>query len=119
MPFTVTTEYEISYQQVADLMDNALEGGSNHWLNRVEPPYENVAAYADSSSYLPGMKPREFYADDDSVAYQFNREAITKGLRIMATDHARHFSDILNDNVDADTADVFLQCVLFGDVIYG
>lgn len=29
------------------------------------------------------------------------------------------FAEILDDNADANTGDVFLQCCLFGDVIYG
>jgi hypothetical protein len=44
---------------------------------------------------------------------------VTKGLEIMATKYARHFADLVSENDDADTHDVFLQCALFGEVVYG
>ena len=33
--------------------------------------------------------------------------------------HPRHWEDVLNENTDADTGDVFLQLALWGEVIYG
>ena len=45
--------------------------------------------------------------------------AIKKGLQIMAEKYPRHMGDFLNENDDADTGDVFLQCCLFGEAIYG
>jgi len=46
-------------------------------------------------------------------------DAIKKGLQIIAEKYPRHMGDFLNENDDADTGDVFLQCCLFGDAIYG
>lgn len=48
-----------------------------------------------------------------------NKSKIEKGLAIFAEDHPRHFADFLSENDDATTADVFIQCVLFGKEIFG
>jgi hypothetical protein len=37
----------------------------------------------------------------------------------MSADQASHMSDLLEGRDDYITADVWLQCSLFGDVIYG
>lgn len=37
----------------------------------------------------------------------------------MATESPRHFGDLLSENDDAATHDVFIQHVLFSEVIYG
>ena len=39
--------------------------------------------------------------------------------QIMADKFPRHFANILNENDDAETGDVFLQCCLWGDIVYG
>ena len=42
-----------------------------------------------------------------------------KGLDLMAGEHQRHWQDFINENDDADTADVFMQLCLFGEIVYG
>ncbi len=48
-----------------------------------------------------------------------NRESLVKGLQVMHDKCRRHFDDMINEHGDAITADVFLQCAVFGEVIYG
>tara|TARA_R100000995_G_scaffold41700_1_gene19410 strand:+ start:353 stop:859 length:507 start_codon:yes stop_codon:yes gene_type:complete len=48
-----------------------------------------------------------------------NRESLVKGLQVMHDKCRRHFNDMINENGDAITSDVLLQCAVFGDVIYG
>jgi hypothetical protein len=48
-----------------------------------------------------------------------DRAAIDRGLAIMAEKYPRHFGDFIADNEDSITGDVFIQCCLLGDVIYG
>ena len=57
--------------------------------------------------------------DDEAEEYNLTREAIERGVKVMAEDYSRHFGDWLGENDDAITGDVFLQCCLFGKVIYG
>jgi hypothetical protein len=37
----------------------------------------------------------------------------------MAKDYDWHFMNIITEDDDAITADVWLQCVLLGEVVYG
>lgn len=48
-----------------------------------------------------------------------DREAIQRGLRLMAEKHPHHWANFVGDNSDAITGDVFLQLCLLGDIIYG
>jgi hypothetical protein len=45
-------------------------------------------------------------------------KSIRRGLEDLATKYPRHFADLVNENTDAITADVLLQCCLFGELIY-
>lgn len=44
---------------------------------------------------------------------------IMNGTNTMAEEYERHFMDVIMENDDAVTADVWLQCVLLGEVVYG
>jgi hypothetical protein len=48
----------------------------------------------------------------------FDLASVERGLAIMARDYPRHFADIATD-ADATTADVFVQCCVLGEVVYG
>jgi len=45
-------------------------------------------------------------------------KSIGRGLEDPAVKCPTHFADLVNENTDAITADVRLQCCLFGELIY-
>ena len=45
--------------------------------------------------------------------------AIKKGLQVMATKYPDQFNDIVSENDDTITGDVFIQCCLLGEAVYG
>lgn len=57
--------------------------------------------------------------DEDHPRYTLDLEAIKRGLDIMAELCAEHFADIVNENEDAITGNVLVQCALLGDIVYG
>jgi len=124
-PFTVSQE--IPAQRVADLICGAFEGGSNYWAAAVSisddgRPWSDVGAYASDVPALGGsVEVVEHEAHDDSgrMVWVLDRLACERGLRVMAADYPNAWAAFLSDNDDATTADVFLQCALFGEVIYG
>ena len=59
---------------------------------------------------------RDEYSDD-VIALTWDK--MCKAIQLMAQDYTNHFDDLIQQNDDAITADVFLQLSLFGDVIYG
>lgn len=44
---------------------------------------------------------------------------IENGTNTMAEKYERHFMDVIMENDDAVTADVWFQCVLLDEVVYG
>ena len=104
-------------QLFADQLITALEGGSNYWVGCVSPLYESVASYADPSNYHPRMTPRTFVDEDGSNVLDW--EALNRGYLIMRDKYPHHWADMVEETGDAITADVFLQCCLFGEIVYG
>lgn len=45
--------------------------------------------------------------------------SMCEAMQLMAKHYTHHFDDLIQENDDAITADVFLQLSLFGTVIYG
>ena len=62
--------------------------------------------------------------DDEQVegvahfCYNFP-DQLHSGLRAMATKFPFNFANFIGENDDAETADVFIQCCLFGGLRYG
>jgi hypothetical protein len=48
-----------------------------------------------------------------------NLDSINRGFNVMSTKYPHLLADILKDDDDATTADVFLQCCVFGELVYG
>lgn len=48
-----------------------------------------------------------------------NLELCLKGLKIMAEKYPLHFDTFINESEDAITGDVFIQCCVFGEIVFG
>ena len=46
------------------------------------------------------------------------REKIAKGLQIFAEKYPSHWADFVNENEDVLTASAFVQCCLFGEIVF-
>jgi len=117
-------ETEIPDQRIEDLLVSAFEGGVGYWaqiVGYVLPPgvlKPEVAPYA----VLPlreGCAVLVRQTDEQKAPkLTLDRDAIAKGLTLMAQRYPRHFSDFMSETDDADTGDVFLQCCLLGEIVY-
>lgn len=141
MPTTTTTVNiytAVPLSRIADLLCSALEGGSNYWYvveRFIEPPKLEFLYFADSAEcdvqvfrhidyplnlgggiVITTLEGDEF---DGKTEWQLNLASIKQGLQVMAARYARNFADFVNEDDDAITGDVFLQCCLFGEVVYG
>lgn len=131
---SVKIEHKVSLDKIANLICSAFEGGSNYWYEITEFVKPKTITFMVDQDIDPEAKP---YAhidyplneggavmvrdteDEDSEPKRLDLESIQKGLKIMAKKYPRHMNDLLNENDDAETGDVFLQCCLFGEVIFG
>jgi len=141
MKVTATVGIEVPIRRVQDMLCCAFEGGANYWyrIEKFHEPKEFVH-FSDKPYGEEKHKPQIFRHLDYPVnpgGYLIVSDAklgnevdkITKkkldiaacmtGLKVMAEKYPRHFADMMADNDDAITGDVFLQCCLFGEVLYG
>lgn len=125
----VIVAIEVSRKRISDLLCSALEGGSNYWYiikKHVPPPTLTFRSDADKVYTHLDFPLNEGGAlligdmeDAKSGTKRLDLEAIGRGLAVMARAYPSHFGDFISENDDATTGDVFLQCCLFGEVIYG
>jgi hypothetical protein len=120
--YTFKPTLEVSVQDIEDLCCSALEGGINYWCAKIE----NDFSIAPDCSYGHEMMGRgypvvlfEDHEDGTYTPHWWNRSSIERGMAVMATKYPWHYANVINDNADAETADVFVQCALFGELVYG
>lgn len=131
----LSVEIVIPRKQIAYLLSAAVEGGIGYWCPRQEFQYLEPEAWEPVMDegeekperwhcydypLLPGGAVT-FFAEEDAPRREcvLNLETIATGLRVMADKYPWHFANFINDNYDAETGDVFVQCCVFGDIIYG
>lgn len=124
--FPVNVVYDVKEEDIESLLTSAFEGGSNYWY-RVEKKVNGREDKAKGCVYLSdyvlhgkGLIVSDFFGADkgDKVEKELTINQIQYGLQRMALKYPSHFRDIISDNCDAITGDVFLQCCLYGEIIY-
>ena len=109
---SISVRSHFTKEQILDLLDGCMLG-CRYWCeNRLG--YESVA-----NQVFEGDAVEIVDNENKEKIYTLNTKAVKKGLTVMAKKFPKHFADFLNGDYDADTSDCFLQCALFGDVIYG
>ncbi len=130
---TITTDIPIN--QIRGLLCNAFEGGSNYWYQITGQWLADGLTMADFKKGGKLQDPNDYWhwaeliptvpgcclfiESDDYRAVALNHQGLMSGLEVMARDYPRHYANLLAEDDDAETGDVFLQCCLYGTVIYG
>lgn len=117
-------------KRISDLLCNAFEGGSNYWYEikgykypegKTKEDFEfqhiEVPITEDGAIIVGTLKNDD--GSYDMPEKELNLKACLKGLRVMRNLYPRHYADWLIENDDATTADVYLQCCLYGQLIFG
>jgi len=117
-------EIEVSDEIISNLLCSAFEGGSNYWIASTKTVEAPSGHFDRTTTPLePGGKVivtlDEEHTKGAGVTYVLDRDAIARGLAAMREKAPKHFGDVLAENDDATTGDLFLQCCLFGEVVYG
>lgn len=116
----IELEKEKVLKDIDNLLINALETYSGYWAAIAKVGTEK--SIKDLYYVGKDITVREKEASDSYSIVKSKKLTIDKlleGFTIMANKYPRHFSDVLTENDDAETADVFLQCCVLGSVIYG
>ena len=69
---------------------------------------ENIDEDADDFTPFP-----------DSAKHPITIADVQKGLELMRDQYPRHYADLVEEEDDAITGDVWLQLAVFGELIYG
>ena len=111
-----------------DLIITAIEGGSNYWYFLDNEACDIINQYKDkgmafSEAILPAINdenkiPIHDCETGDLLGY-LSKESIEKGEESMYKEFSDHFSNSLNENWDAETADVWFQLCVMGELVYG
>ncbi len=122
----VRAKIRIPVNKVRNLITTAIEGGSNYWARFKSPEKwkENYKSIED----IPFKGDIEvFDIETDELLGILNLATINTGLQLMAEGKdlkgiiipERYFDNLINDNADAETADVFMQLAVMGEIVYG
>jgi len=57
--------------------------------------------------------------DEPGRTWVLDLDALQRGMAIMSERYPRNFADLQSENGDANTGDVYLQCCLFGQIVFG
>lgn len=124
--FKVTTL--LTDEKIAGLLCSGMDtGGINYWaeVQSKRKPRGKMTVGEDWQRYplysYPVTPTGSVTIKDIETGkeYVLNRKSIQRGLTVMQEKYPRHFGNFLNEDDDAETGDVFIQCCLLGDVLYG
>lgn len=122
---------DVPLGRIADLLCTGMEGGIGYWCqidwDKSSKPSEINPEIAEewgqfrhvSWPLSPGGSVALIDTEDDGKEYSLDTAAIEIGLRVMAQKYPGHFSDFMRENEDAETGDVFIQCCVLGETVYG
>lgn len=117
----VKVTFPFTESMVFSLLTSAFEGGSNYWIERVdvEGIPEEAWNYLQDVPLIEGGVLMISVSEEEGKHYRLDWESIVRGLIAMSKQAPHHFFEAANGDGDATTGDVFLQCCLFGEVVYG
>lgn len=112
---TVHIKFEIKMSDIENLLDSASRG-AGYWAQS-KLAYESEVKKILTGKYDADIVDLE--DEDHETTYVLNLAKIKKGFKIMAVKEPEAFAEFLAGDGDDNTGDTFLQCALFGEVIYG
>lgn len=125
---------DIPSQKIADLMVTVMEGNymTKAWCHGIylnlsdpmvlsSPWYSNPALYEKSFELeiVEILDESKMLSEDNLKRHICGSAAFVNAFRLMVEHSPRAFADFMNDNYDSITADVFIQYVALGEVMYG
>jgi hypothetical protein len=127
----------ITEEQRFDLLVSAMSGGINYWayfgedlwkiVDGVQKPSKNLCIEdrvweaIKAGKELPIRDAESIDEDEDSegeILGYISLKSIEEGEQIMANKYAWHLADIIEENADAITADVWFQCAVLKEIVY-
>ncbi len=124
----LSVQVEIPHERIFDLLTGCFDsdvGCVGYWcqITKVDPPpgltLEDFDYPALRVPVLEGGSIEIEVIPRACQKYVLDRASIVRGLEAMAAKYPTVFAEIQGECDDSGTADTFLQCCLFGEVMYG
>jgi hypothetical protein len=131
-------EVEVSMEIITNAIVGFVENGYSPWAQRFvhDDKPDTIAAINATTGDKTIWYAREgFWEKGGTALLTYDRATdpegagggsmtigmadLQRGLKAMADNAPRHLADLVNENDDAVTHDVFMQMVVFGEIIYG
>jgi hypothetical protein len=128
-------------EDIINLFVDALEGGSNYWYHIRHLPNEvrykakemgqsvseAIGEYILKGGYVQFYDAEEEYDEDDytethsdnGLLGTVDMDSILEAITIIKRDYPDVWENILDEQYDANDADIFLQLCVMGDVVFG
>ena len=134
MTVSVPVSVNVPTFTICDLLVGAVEGGSNYWATfRLDPNFAKLVGKADLDETSKLRKNLNIFPmyniehpqyclrvsdAEGGTTYNVTLESFVNGLNVMADRYPQHFKDVITENYDAVTSDVFIQCAVFGEIVF-
>ena len=117
----------IPNEKIQDLITTSLEGACRYWGSFKFPDDWKQKYQSHEQIPFKGGNIEVFDVETEKLLGYLNIASIKVGLQLMANRKdmkgkivpARHFKNLATDNEDAETADVFMQLAVLGEIVYG
>lgn len=121
--------FNMNKQVREDLLITALEGGSNYWywldgIPKVRKNHKSKESLSDSEKVWRAIQQGQTIAvfdcdNQEEILGTISKERIKIGEELMKKNSPEHWMNANEDNWDAETADVWFQYVVLGEITFG
>ncbi len=112
---TVTIE-KPEPQIMSDLLCTAFEGGSSHWSELEALGVPGATELLVSLNEGAALVVQDI---ERGNTYELTLESCLRGWQVLHDSYPKQWAAAMAEDGDAETGDIYLQCCLFGEVIYG
>ena len=124
----INRRLEISDELIEDILCTAFEGGITYWADNIscEDNKDMKKVGGWKHKYLTKTKKKDavmyIHESETGEKYPITKKLIIDALQKMDTPEYKYtkaLDRILNEQYDADDADIVVQTACFGEVVYG
>ncbi len=120
---------KITKENIIDLFVTALEGGSNYWYYLPTIPSavrdimneKNMATSEAIGEYVlrGGSIQVNDAEEEEEVLGTVDMDSLLDAIQKLKEDYPRAYENIIDEEYDAEDADIFFQLATMGDVVFG
>ena len=130
-PIGKINKVAITYEMFEDWIVTAIEGGSNYWYSIQDEaiPKSIIEKYEEEKLPFSILFSKAIWIDKAPVTVhdieteepigQINMKSVKKALETICGHHENVFDALMNQEHDAEDADVFFQYAVMGELTFG